>query len=87
MLVVDPPDIVNLSERNPWLSLHCKDSIQHACTVLSGANTADSVHRCAVFEATGETGQDAFFSILSQSKVVQFINEHIKSCAKERVYC
>jgi len=70
-------DIINLSGRNPWLSLHCQDSLQHACTVLSGTNTTDSVHRCAVFEENLETKQDCFFSVLSQSKIVQYISEHI----------
>eukprot|EP01127_Copromyxa_protea_P008994 TRINITY_DN2087_c0_g1_i1.p1 TRINITY_DN2087_c0_g1~~TRINITY_DN2087_c0_g1_i1.p1 ORF type:complete len:304 (+),score=51.57 TRINITY_DN2087_c0_g1_i1:25-912(+) len=69
-------DIVNLSERNPWLTLNCEDSILRSCTVLSGTNTSDSVHRCAVL-SSNSVGKDGFFSILSQSKVVQYISEHI----------
>jgi len=105
-------DIVNLSKRNPWLSLYCKDNLQYACAVLSGGSLP-SVHRAAVFDtrpdlpppepspqsptqrlqhsdqegSEGSSGsmlrgrqqeeKDVFFSLLSQSKIIQFVSENM----------
>eukprot|EP01126_Amoeba_proteus_P042390 TRINITY_DN4606_c0_g4_i3.p1 TRINITY_DN4606_c0_g4~~TRINITY_DN4606_c0_g4_i3.p1 ORF type:complete len:298 (+),score=52.03 TRINITY_DN4606_c0_g4_i3:104-997(+) len=71
-------DIINLSSRNPWLFLHTTDDLLSACSLLSGAHQDSSVHRCAVFDV-GPSGP-YMFSILSQSKLVEYIGGNLNTC-------
>eukprot|EP01126_Amoeba_proteus_P056489 TRINITY_DN7101_c0_g1_i3.p1 TRINITY_DN7101_c0_g1~~TRINITY_DN7101_c0_g1_i3.p1 ORF type:complete len:307 (-),score=50.06 TRINITY_DN7101_c0_g1_i3:407-1243(-) len=70
-------EIINLSSRNPWLFLHTTDNLLSACSLFSGAHNDSSVHRCAVFDI-GPCGP-YLFSILSQSKLVEYIGGKIDS--------